>query len=231
MKPPGVSETALPRWLGRGQGQRARGRWARCAPMSLFVLARVRPRVHGDSHVAFPSVLWYQGVWNLLNTGGAWLFCCYKCRSRGHLGTDVGQQRDLVACRCAPAATFVPTQVPKCAVPPPLRPPHGWTRVSAWPSRSRVCSVFRARLSPRALVSPLGRPHCRVVCPREHASPSRFRVGGPLGFPRGRESGASLACTCVLVSGPREWDGRVTPPCSLMWPHPTAVPLQRGPSP
>lgn len=100
-------------------------------------------------------------VWNLFNTKGVWPFCRYKCCFGEHLGTGVRRQRDLVECRQAPAATcFIPTQVLKCTVPLPLslrpprrrrhqRAPHVWTCVLEQPSRSPICSVSCARLSPR----------------------------------------------------------------------------------
>lgn len=209
-----------------GAGASACGRWARCAPMSLcwrvctYVCTYVgtgQPR-SSSQH----SVVSGGGVWNLSNTKGVWLFCCYQGCFRGHPGTDVRQQRGLGECRCVPAAThFVPTQVLKCTVPLPLslRPPGDAVSVPltsgpvSWHShRGPAPAVISVPGSPVGPLSPhwagllaawfahVSTPACPGSC-----------VGGPSGFPCGRPSARAQSVLGVHVRA-RVWGTGVERP-------------------
>lgn len=206
-----------------GAGASACGRWARCAPMSLcwrvctYVCTYVGTGTATQQFPAFCGIgggglefIEHQGrVAFLLLPGllqgpswhrrqaAAWpwgVSVCASCHPlRPHPGSEV---------HCAPPS--LPASPRRCC----QRPPHVWTCVLAQPSRPRTCSDFCARLSRRALVTPLGRPPCRVVCPREHTGLSRFLRGWPFGLPvwapfskSPERSWRACACSCLGYGG------------------------------
>lgn len=210
-----------------GAGASACGRWARCAPMSLcwrvctYVCTYVGTGTATQQFPAFCGI-GGGGVWNLSNTKGVWLFCCYQGCFRGHPGTDVRQQRGLGECRCVPAVThFVPTQVLKCTVPLPLslRPPGDAVSVPltsgpvSWHShRGPAPAVISVPGSPVGPLSPhwagllaawfahVSTPACPGSC-----------VGGPSGFPCGRPSARAQSVLGVHVRA-RVWGTGVERP-------------------
>lgn len=208
-----------------GAGASACGRWARCAPMSLcwrvctYVCTYVgtgQPRsssqhsvvsggglefIEHQGRVAFlllPGLL--QGPSWHRRQAAAWpwgVSVCASCHPlRPHPGSEV---------HCAPPS--LPASPRRCC----QRPPHVWTCVLAQPSRPRTCSDFCARLSRRALVTPLGSllaawfahvstPACPGSC-----------VGGPSGFPCGRPSARAQSVLGVHVRA-RVWGTGVERP-------------------
>lgn len=181
----------------------------------LSLLACVYLRVHGDSHIAFPSVLWYRGSGIYLTPRACGFFVVTSVAAGSILAQmsgssvtlwNVGVHRlppasrpQVLSAVCPSLSHCVP---PRDAIVSVLLTsgPVSWHSHRGPPSA--VFSVPGSHLG--ALVTPLCWPHCCVVWPREHTSLFPFLCWWPFGLPKWAPFNKSperswCACACLCL--------------------------------